>query len=139
MPPVSPDYVAHILDLLSGWGGVSARRMFSGVGLFRGGLMFGLIVRDVLYLKADDRNRPEFEAAGLRPFSYSRPGRTVELPYWEAPPELFDDAEEMLRWARRSFDAALAIRAERDQRAKAKKPARRPARRAKRARKITKI
>ena len=106
---MSEGLVAHILDLLSDWGGVSARRMFSGHGLFRQGRMLGLIVRDTLYLRVDDRSRGEFEAAGMKPFSYMR-NKRVELPYWEAPPELFDDAELMVEWARRAHDAALAAK-----------------------------
>jgi len=118
--PSSPGFVALILDLLSDWGGVSARRVFSGHGLFRQSRMFGLIVRDTLYLRVDDRSRGEFESAGMKPFSYVRAKR-VELPYWEAPPELFDEPELMIAWARRAHDAALA--------AQVKSASRRPPRR----------
>lgn len=111
MAPVS-GFVAHVLDLLSAWGGVSARRMFSGHGIFRQGVMLALVVDDALYLKTDDRNRPAFAAAGMRPFVYTKKTRAapVELSYWQAPPSLLDDAEEMVRWARRALDAALAAR-----------------------------
>ena len=102
------DFVAHVLDLLAGWGGVFARRMFSGYGLFRGGTMFALIAHDRLYLKADERNHAGFEAAGMQPFVYRRQSEDVALSYWEAPPELFDDAEVMVAWAQRALDAALA-------------------------------
>jgi DNA transformation protein and related proteins len=108
--PSPTDFVSHVLDLLAGWGGVSARRMFSGYGLFRSGLMLGLIADDTLYFKVDSRNRGAFEAAGMRPFVYSRKSKTVALSYWEAPSELFDDAEEMIRWARQALDAATASR-----------------------------
>ena len=117
-------FVAHILDLLSDWGGASARRMFSGHGLFRQGRMFGLVVRDTLYLRVDERSRAEFEAAGMKPFSYMRAKR-VELPYWEAPPELFDDAELMIQWARRADDAALASKAAKPLKARKSRPKRR--------------
>ena len=110
----SADLVAHILDLLSGWGGVTARRQFSGYGFYRGGAMLALITgADVLYFRTDARNRPDFEDAGSKPFTYEgAAGRIVTLPYWEAPPALFDDAEEMTRWARKAFDAALVAQRE---------------------------
>lgn len=108
--PASADFVSHILDLLTGWGGVSAQRMFSGYGLFRSGVMFALIADDRLYLKVDDRNRGDFEAAGTGPFVYSRKSETVALSYWEAPAELFDDPDEMLAWARRAFEVAATLR-----------------------------
>jgi TfoX/Sxy family transcriptional regulator of competence genes len=98
-------FVAHVLDLLGEWGGVSARRMFRSYGLYRNGAMFGLISRDTLYLRVDDRNRPGFIAAGSRAFRYNRsPTREVEIPgYMECPPDVLEDAEDMVRWA----DAAL--------------------------------
>lgn len=105
---VSRDFVEHVLDLLSGWGGVSARRMFGGYGLFRAGRMFGLIADDRLYLKTDERSRPDFEAAGTLPFTYSARLRAVTLSYWEAPPDVLEDGEAMVRWARRAFEIALA-------------------------------
>ena len=85
------------------------RRMFGGAGLCRDGLMFALIADDTLYLKVDDRNRPDFEAEGMTPFSYQRKGETAALKsYYEAPPELADDAEAFSAWARKAITAALA-------------------------------
>lgn len=108
--PSHSDFVSHILDLLAGWGGVSARRMFSGYGLFRSGIMFALIADDRLYFKVDARNRGDFEAAGTGPFVYSRKSEAVALSYWEAPAELFDDPDEMADWARRAFEVAATIK-----------------------------
>jgi DNA transformation protein and related proteins len=104
--------VAHILDMLGDWGGVSARRMFSGYGLFRQGAMFGLISGDTLYLRVDGRNRPDFVAAGSRVFRYRRaPAREIEIRgYMECPPDILEDAEAMLRWANASASAALAAK-----------------------------
>jgi len=101
------------MDMLRDWGGVSARRMFSGYGLFRQGAMFGLIARDTFYLRVDDRNRPDFAAAGSRVFTYRREGREVELRgYMECPPDILEDPEEMLRWAKAAASAALTALAE---------------------------
>jgi DNA transformation protein len=104
------DFVATVLDLLSPWGGVTARRMFGGYGIYRQGLMFALVADDVLYLKVDAQNRPAFEAAGVGPFTYDGKSKTVTLPYWEAPSELFDDADTMIEWAKGAFAAALRAR-----------------------------
>ncbi|HEX6980378.1 MAG TPA: TfoX/Sxy family protein [Alphaproteobacteria bacterium] len=100
------DFVAHVLDLLRPLGGVAARRMFGGHGLFRRGLMFALIDDDVLYLKVDDRTRPDFVAVGAAPFTYASRGRTVTMSYYEAPPGLFDDPDEMRAWAQKALAAA---------------------------------
>lgn len=103
------EYAAHVADLLAPLGQVSSRRMFGGVGLFYGSVMFGLIAFDELYLKADARNRPDFEAEGERPFSYeTKDGARSLMSYWRAPARLLDEPDELLAWARRSVDAALA-------------------------------
>lgn len=105
-------FVAHVLDLMSAWGGVTARRMFGGYGLFREGVMFALIAGHTLYLKADQQTQPDFATAGMRPFVYTkRQGTTaVALSYWQAPPDLLDDAEDMVQWARRAFATARAAK-----------------------------
>ena len=100
------DFVRYLLDLLEDLGGVSARRMFGGHGLFRDGLMFGLVAGDTLYFKVDDRTRAEYEARGLAPFRYQRRGRTVALGYFMAPEEALEDPEVLAAWARQACDVA---------------------------------
>jgi DNA transformation protein and related proteins len=106
----TPDkYTAFLLELMAPLGPVAARRMFGGVGLFLNGLMFGLVVREELYFKAGDSNRPAFEAAGEAPFSYAtRDGSHTLTSYWHCPPELLDDGETFRDWARQAIDAAVA-------------------------------
>ena len=100
------DVVEYALELMNGLGEVRARRMFGGHGIFRGDLMFALVVDDVLYLKAGSASRAAFVARGLRPFTYAARGKTVSLQYYETPAEAWDDAAEMLHWARLALDAA---------------------------------
>jgi DNA transformation protein and related proteins len=109
---MSDGLVAHVLDLLADWGGVSARRMFRSHGLYRQGAMFGLVSRDVLYLRVDDRNRPEFVAAGSRPFRYQRgPDREVEIGgYMECPPDVIEAADDLVAWATKALAAAVSAK-----------------------------
>ena len=100
-----------IRDLFAPFGPVTVKRMFSGAGIFADGLMFGLVVRDVIYLKVDDANCADFEREGCAPFTYTRgkkSGRPSEhaLPYWRLPERLYDDPDEVAVWARRAFAAA---------------------------------
>src|SRR5688572_29768814 len=82
--------------------------MFGGVGLFRRGLMFGLIVRDELFLKVGEANVPAYEAAGEVAFSYeTRHGIRTIRSYWRCPPELLDDGERFLDWAHKAIEAAV--------------------------------
>ena len=99
----------YLLELLAPLGRVSARRMFGGVGLFHGGMMFGLVARDELFLKVGDANRAAYEAAGEAPFTYeTKHGTNTIGSYWRCPPELLDDAETFQAWAREALEAAAA-------------------------------
>jgi DNA transformation protein and related proteins len=105
------EYVAYVVDLLSGWAPVAPRRMFSGHGLYRGEIMFALVTGDVLYFKTDALNRGEYEAAGMAPFSYARAGReAVIMSYHAVPPDLLESDGELAVWAERAFAAALRAR-----------------------------
>ena len=109
-----------VLELLASFGPVSVRRMFSGSGLFLNGLMFGLVIREELYLKVGDANRAAYQAAGEAPFSYrTKHGTNTLTSYWRCPSELLDDAETLQAWARQAFEAAtVAARAKPEPRRK---------------------
>lgn len=102
----SQPFLDLLKDGLRDLGPVSARRMFSGAGIFADGVMFALVFNDTLYLKADSETEPTFTAEGLAPFSYNRNGRMVSLSYWRAPERLLDDPEEMLTWAKAALGVA---------------------------------
>lgn len=108
---MSPEFRDHLLDLLAPLGPVTARRMFGGGGLFLDGAMFALVVDDILYFKTDDKNRPAFKAAGAGPFTYERAGKSVALGYFQAPEDLMEDGEELVRWAREAWAAARRVAA----------------------------
>jgi DNA transformation protein and related proteins len=100
-----------IRELFARFGAVSVRRMFSGAGVFRDGLMFALIVRDEIFLKVDETSIPDFEREGSAPFTYSRGKRSGRssrhaLPYWRLPERLYDDPDELAVWANRAFAIA---------------------------------
>ena len=107
--PVSPEFRDYLLELLEPLGRVVARRMFSGVGLFREDVMFAIIVDDVVYLKVDEESRAGHEAAGSQPFSYMRDGRRRGLQsYWRVPDEVLEDEDKFASWARRAILVAFA-------------------------------
>lgn len=105
------EFIDHLRDVFRLFGPFAAKRMFSGYGLFRDGLMFGIVVRDTLYLKADSQSAPQFETLGLRPFEYQRAGKLARLSYYTAPEAVTEDAAEAAKWARMAFEAALRANA----------------------------
>jgi len=115
---MSREYCDYILDELTPLRGVTAKKMFGGFGLFKGGLMFGIILDEVLYFKTGTSNRADYEAAKMEPFQYAAKGRTVTLSYWQAPPEALDDADTLILWAEK---ACLAAREAQDKKPKKRK------------------
>lgn len=105
------EYTEYLREVLAEFGPVTARRMFGGHGIFHAGIMFALVADDVLYLKTDARNLPDFEAAELPPFCYEKRGKLVRTSYYQAPDDMLDDPETAVYWARRAFEAARRARA----------------------------
>jgi DNA transformation protein and related proteins len=103
--PVSDEFLNFILDQLSDWGEVSARRMFGGAGLYREGRIFGVVADNVAYLKVDDETREDFVKAGSAPFNpYPEKNKAVVLSYYEIPPDVLEDRDELCRWAQRALE-----------------------------------
>ena len=99
-----------IRELFAEFGPVDVRRMFGGAGIFVDGRMIGLVSRDVIYLKADAETIPAFEREGLAPFSYAtKNGEHKLTSYWRMPDRLYDDPEELARWALTAHAAALRV------------------------------
>ncbi|WP_342379649.1 TfoX/Sxy family protein [Myxococcus stipitatus] len=99
-------YAEYVMELLEKVGPIQGRRMFGGWGFYFEGKMFAIISQGQLFLKVDDITKPEFQAAGCKPFVYEGKGRHVEMAYWTPPADASDDAYEMLPWARRAVDAS---------------------------------
>jgi DNA transformation protein len=97
-------YVEFVTELLSPLGRITTRSMFGGYCLYCNGIVFALIANDTLYLKADEHNRGDLEAAGAKPF---RPfaGQTVTMQYYEAPAGLFESVDGLNRWGRSAVEA----------------------------------
>jgi DNA transformation protein len=103
----SQDYLDYLTEHLAPLGPVSARRMFGGAGLFIDGLMFALVIDEVLYFKTDDETKAAFDAEGLKPFTYTRSGEAATLTnYRRAPERLLDETDELVAWALKAVAVA---------------------------------
>ena len=104
---VSDEFGDYVIDQLSAWAYVSARKMFGGAGLYCDGTMFGLIADDVAYLKVDDSNRNDFVQAGSSPFNpYPDKVKTTVMSYFEIPADVLENQDLLGKWAERSLAIA---------------------------------
>lgn len=110
---ISPEYMEFISDQLAPLGPVRMKRMFGGMGIYLDDMMFGVVFGETLYFKVDDRNRVDYEDEGMEPFTFEmRSGKIGSFSYYEVPERLYDDAEELIEWARKSVDAMQVVQAE---------------------------
>lgn len=86
-------------------GGVTAKAMFGGHGLYKDGVVFGIIADDELYFKVDDKNLARYKEHQSRPFTYEgKNKKVITMSYWEVPVEILEDRERLAEW----IDASVA-------------------------------
>ena len=91
-------------DLLGDVSGVTSRAMFGGWGIYRNGVIFGIIVAGELYFKVDDSNRARYEQAESRQFVYAKSdGKPLTMPYWLVPAEVMEDKEKLYDYMEESI------------------------------------
>ena len=103
------DFVSYILyDAMAGIGSITARAMFGGHGLYKDGVIFGLIADDQLYFKTGESNQKYFEAAGSQPFTYeAKNKKRVAMSYWEVPSDVLENRDEIQLWINKAVKASL--------------------------------
>lgn len=73
---------AAVAELFAPVVAVRTRRMFGGLGVYTGEVMFALAFDGEIFLKTMEATRPEFRASGSEPFRYMARSRERELGYW---------------------------------------------------------
>ena len=98
------EFLEYVLnDAMQGIRGVSAHAMFGAHGLYKDGVIFGIVDEDQLYLKVDKTNQPEYQACQSQPLIYEGKNRKkIALPYWEVPLEVLEDREKLAEWVEKS-------------------------------------
>lgn len=104
---VSEGFKSFVLDQLDGLPDVTPRSMFGGVGLYCGGIFFGILARDKLFLKVGDSNRADYDAHGMKAFR-PYPGRGGTMKYYEVPLEVLESPIDLVLWARKSIAVAAS-------------------------------
>lgn len=99
---ISNDFLDYVLDQFSMWGGVTARKMFGGAGLYRDGKMFALIGDDAVYFKVGDSNLADYTDFGSGPFKPFDNQSMVLKSYYELPIDILENPQELMAWAAKS-------------------------------------
>lgn len=100
------DFAEYVTsDLFREIPGVTARAMFGGYGLYKDGIVFGIIVENVVYLKVNDSNKPEYEKRGSNPFIYEMKNKKIaSMPYYELPEDIMENTDALREWVEKSVE-----------------------------------
>jgi DNA transformation protein len=97
------DWVTEALEPI---GVVTHRPMMGGATLYCDGVVFAIVADDALWFKADKVSDAEWDAVGAPRFTYEMgEGRTGSMNYRRAADDVYDDADEMRRWAELALEA----------------------------------
>ncbi len=95
--PAMDKFVSFCIEQMAPLGRIDAKYMFGGWCLYCDGAVFALVADGALYLKGDAHNIPAFQARGLEPFR-PFPDKPDTMKYFQAPPEIFEDAAALRDW-----------------------------------------
>jgi DNA transformation protein and related proteins len=95
----SAQYKEYVLEQLQPIGPVRVSRFFGGVGLYREGVQFAMMIGNCVYFVVDDATRGRYEQAGMQAFSYlTKNGRIQVRRYFQLPQEILEDPEQLRVW-----------------------------------------
>ena len=104
---VDEGLLAWVEEALEPTGRVSLRKMMGGATLYLDGAIFAIMVDGELWFKADEESNAIWDEAGCTErFSVTFKDGTVDrMNYRRAPTDVYDDADEMQRWAQVAVEA----------------------------------
>lgn len=97
-----------VLDQLSALPDVRAKAMFGAQGLYSGESFFAILDEGRLFFKTDAQSQADYTARGMGPFTYEMKGRVMTMSYHEVPPDVLENAPELVVWARRAIEVATS-------------------------------
>jgi DNA transformation protein and related proteins len=102
---ISDNYLAFVLEQLSGVPRVVTKRMFGGVGIYSDGTFFAVLDNDTLFFKVDETLAKRYREKGMPPFA-PIPGAKPMMGYYQVPPDVLEDASTLVQWAKESIGVA---------------------------------
>ena len=103
---VTPEEIEHAVELFSGLGEITTRKMMGGLCLYHEGTIFAILhPGGELMLKGAGAFQDVLDAEGCTRWTYQREGRdtVTAMPYWSMPDGAMDNPDEATDWARRAL------------------------------------
>jgi len=97
-----------VLDQLSALPDLRAKAMFGAHGIYSGEHFFGILDEGRLFFKTDAQTQEEYTSREMGPFTYEMKGKVMAMAYHEVPPEVLEQPQELVVWARKAIGLAAA-------------------------------
>lgn len=102
-PKPDDSFKEFVLDQLGTLPDVRAKAMFGAHGLYAGENFFAILDEGRLFFKTDAASAADYTSRGMGPFTYESRGRVLTMSYHEVPPDVLENAPELVGWARRAI------------------------------------
>lgn len=99
-----------VLDQLSALPDLRAKAMFGAHGIYSGEHFFGILDEGRLFFKTDAHSQADYTSRGMGPFTYVSRGKKLAMSYHEVPPDVLEQPQELVEWARRAIRVAVAAK-----------------------------
>lgn len=86
--------------------------MFGGYGIYKDGIIAGIIIQDELYFKADPESAKDYDALGSKPFTYDANGKTIKMSYWQVPPDIMENDKVLGAWLEHAWQISLKAKSQ---------------------------
>jgi DNA transformation protein len=98
--------IDRAVELFSGLGDITTRKMMGGLCLYQDGTIFAILDSGGrVYLKGKGDFAAELEAAGCVQWTETmKSGKVSHMPYWTLPEEALDDPDTACDWARHALE-----------------------------------
>ena len=97
-----------VLDQLSALAELRAKAMFGAHGIYSGDKFFGILDEGRLFFKTNTTSQADYLERGMEPFTYKMKGKTMTMAYHEVPPEVLEQPQELVIWARKAIAIAAS-------------------------------
>ena len=124
----------YLAELLGPVGTFSTKRVFGLDGIMADGVLLGFVIDERIYFHTDEETVDAYRDGGGTPYTFTKgTGEFIVTSYYSLPDRLYDETDELVRWARRARQAALkspsAMKRQADRTRRAMKSVAKPTRR----------
>ncbi len=81
--------------------------MFGSYGIYKDGIIIGIVARNELYFKMDNKVVGDLKSFVSEPFTYNISNKLITLSYWKVLPDILDQEEKLANLVSMAFDVSI--------------------------------